>query len=103
MSERTRTRRSGGVRTVVMTHEIDVGTNRQVSLGVQVSAYCYLGTCCTLPPGAVVPARSVVGVGAVVRAGLQEEQRFYAGVPARSAREVPNGSRYLTRSRGFVF
>jgi len=93
----------GGVRTALMTHEIDVRTNRQVSRGIQVGEYCYLGTCCTLLPGAVVPARCVVGAGALVRAGLHEEQRLYAGVPARSAGEVPDGSRYFTRSRGFVF
>jgi acetyltransferase-like isoleucine patch superfamily enzyme len=92
----------GGVRSVVMTHEIDVRLGRQTSRPITVGDYCYVGTGCTLLPGAVVPDRSVVAAGALVRGSLTEELRIYGGVPARVIGELPADAAYFTRERGAV-
>lgn len=91
-----------GVRSQIMTHQLDVRLGRQVSSGITIGDYCYIGTGCTLLPGAVVPSRSVVAAGSLVRGGLQHEGRVYAGVPARIVSELPLDAPYFTRERGVV-
>lgn len=77
-----------GVRSVVLTHFIDVVTNRQKLAGVHVGDRTMVSSNVTLLPGAEVPPRSQVAAGAVVRGVLKESRRLYAGVPANPVREV---------------
>lgn len=92
----------GGVRSVVWSHEIDVAAGKQISGPVTIGDYCYVGTGSTLLPGAVVPHRSIVAAGAVVRGVLTQELRVYGGVPAKPVSELSPDSRYFSRDRGVV-
>jgi acetyltransferase-like isoleucine patch superfamily enzyme len=92
----------GGVRSTVVTHEIDVRNNRQISLPITIGDYCYIGTGCILLPGAVVPDRVVIAAGSVVRGELKERQRVYGVVPARAISDLPADAGYFTRERGAV-
>lgn len=91
-----------GIRSVLMTHEIDVRLGCQVSRPIEIGEYCYVGTGCTLLPGAVVPDRSVVGASSLVRGDLVDPGRVYAGVPARSVADLPADAPYFTRRQGIV-
>lgn len=91
-----------GVRSVLMTHEVDVRLGCQVSRPIVIGEYCYLGTGCTLLPGTVVPDRSVVAAGALVRGDLAHSYRIYAGMPARVIAELPVDTPYFTRREGVV-
>ncbi len=91
-----------GVRSVLMTHGVDVRLGRQVSRGIAIGDFCYVGTGCTLLPGSKVASRSVIAAGALVRGELEHEGRVYAGVPARSVGDVPLDAPYFTRQHGVV-
>jgi serine acetyltransferase len=91
-----------GVRSVVWSHEINVDQGKQTSRPVEVGDYCYVGTCSVLLPGAVIPNRSVIAAGAVVRGVLGDELRVYGGVPAKAISELSPDARYFSRHRGVV-
>ena len=57
--------------------------NRQQAGPLTVGDQAYLGSECRMAPGASVPARSVVGMGAVVVGRLEQPEWLYGGVPAR--------------------
>ncbi|WP_104165759.1 hypothetical protein [Cryobacterium sp. N22] len=90
-----------GVRSVFMSHGIDVADNVLDSLPIRVERYAMLGGSCSLVMGATVPAHSVVAMGSVVTRGLDTPYALYAGVPARFKKLVPAGD-YSTRTHGAV-
>jgi len=57
--------------------------NRQPTAPVTVGDQAYLGSDCRMAPGASVPPRSVVGMGAVVVGRLEQPAWLYGGVPAK--------------------
>jgi len=57
--------------------------NRQQTGPLTVGDHAYLGSECRMAPGAAVPARSVVGMGAVVVGRLEQPGWLYGGVPAK--------------------
>ncbi len=89
-----------GVRSVVMTHQIDATTNKQTSRPVEIGSYCLISSNVSLAPGASVPARSLVAMGAVVVGQLASEGYLYAGVPAVEKRPV--SGTYFDRQVGEV-
>jgi acetyltransferase-like isoleucine patch superfamily enzyme len=91
-----------GWQTQVLTHAIDVGTNRQSCRPILIGEYSFVGTRAVLLPGAHVPPRSVVAAGAVVSDELEEELVIYAGVPARRIKALTGKEHYFSRSRGPV-
>jgi acetyltransferase-like isoleucine patch superfamily enzyme len=92
----------GGVRSVIMTHEIDVRAGRQSSKPIRVGEFCYLGTGCIVLPGTAIPDRTVIAAGAVVRGELAGEARIYGGIPARPIADLPVDAAYFKRERGVV-
>jgi carbonic anhydrase/acetyltransferase-like protein (isoleucine patch superfamily) len=57
--------------------------NRQQAGPLTVGDQAYVGSDCRMAPGASVPARSVVGMGAVVVGRLDQPAWLYGGVPAK--------------------
>ncbi|NUU16969.1 hypothetical protein HP550_06865 [Cellulomonas humilata] len=80
-----------GVRSVLMTHGIDVADGVLDTAPIVVGEYAMVGGCVNMVLGSTVPPRSVVAMGAVVVRGLTEEGHLYAGVPAVSKRRVDMG------------
>ncbi|MEJ7585428.1 MAG: hypothetical protein WKF43_15420, partial [Acidimicrobiales bacterium] len=79
----------GGRNSSLWTH------NRQRTAPVHVGDMAYLGSEMRAAPGATVPARSIVGMGAVVTDRLTDEDVLYAGVPARRVKALSDHDRFL--------
>ena len=62
--------------------------NRQRTAPITIGDNVYLGSESRLAPGAKVPSRSLVGLGAVVVDELQPGEQLFAGVPARAVRPL---------------
>jgi hypothetical protein len=92
----------GGWRSQVLTHALDVESNRQTCRPILIGEYSFIGTRVILLPGARVPARSVVAAGSVVTSALDEECMTYAGVPARPVKSLSGKELYFSRSVGRV-
>jgi acetyltransferase-like isoleucine patch superfamily enzyme len=84
----------GGLQTQILTHSIDIYRNRQHAAPVRIGKYCFVGTRCTILPGAGLPDYSVLGAGSVLNKAHAEEGFLYAGAPAvkkkkLTAAEIP--------------
>lgn len=90
-----------GVRSVLMTHGIDVVDGVLDTAPIVVGEYAMVGGSVKMVLGARVPARSVIAMGAVVVKGLTDEGFLYAGVPATSRRPIDMG-RFGSRSTGKI-
>ena len=89
-----------GVRSTFITHGIDVSRSVQSYRSIRIGDYALVSSNCKLVPGATVPARSLVGMGAVVAEGLRTPQELLVGVPARPLRAT--GGKYFERSEQSV-
>jgi acetyltransferase-like isoleucine patch superfamily enzyme len=92
-----------GVRSQILTHSIDLERCRQDAKPVQIGAYCFIGTGCTILPGGGLPDRSVLGAMSLLNKSFDDPEWLYGGVPARPVKKLdqPPGS-YFHRSRGYV-
>lgn len=90
-----------GVRTTILTHQIDIVTSYQTCKPVSIGAYCFIGSDCRILPGVTIAERALVAMGSVVSADLTQPATLYAGVPARMIRPI-EGAAYFHRLRGFV-
>ncbi|MGH2559518.1 MAG: acyltransferase [Thermomicrobiales bacterium] len=81
-----------GVRSSLITHEVDFDTSTMVCRPIRIGKYSYVGSNVKITPGSSVPDFCVVGMGAVVAGELTEEHTLYAGVPAKPIRTVEHGS-----------
>jgi len=77
-----------GVRSALLTHEIDIATSTVICEPIRIGKYGYIGSNVKLTPGSTVPDYCVVGMGAVVVGELTEERTLYAGVPAKAVRSL---------------
>lgn len=91
-----------GFASQLLTHSIDVMTNRQDCKPIEVGAYAFVGTKSVLLGGAVVPAYSIVAAGSVVTGKLEGEYSVYGGVPARHVKKLSPSVGYFNRTRGAV-
>lgn len=62
--------------------------NRQQTGPITIGDQAYLGSECRVAPGASVPGRSVVGMGAVVVGRLDQPEWLYGGVPAKALKPL---------------
>jgi acetyltransferase-like isoleucine patch superfamily enzyme len=68
---------------------------------VEVGDYCFIGSDTRVTPGARIPDRCVIAMGAVVAGRLEEEDTLYGGVPARPIKKV-EGAKYFDRDWGHL-
>tara|TARA_R110000824_G_scaffold104214_6_gene247352 strand:+ start:22194 stop:22865 length:672 start_codon:yes stop_codon:yes gene_type:complete len=87
-----------GFRSQLLTHSIDVASNRQDCEPLVIGPYSFIGTGATLLKGAKFPARSVLAAGSVYSARSGEEGQVYCGVPAKPVKELPEGAEYMRRT-----
>jgi acetyltransferase-like isoleucine patch superfamily enzyme len=62
--------------------------NRQQTAPIDIGDLAYIGSECRMAPGARVPSRCIVGLGAVVVDDLGEGGRLFGGVPAKPLRPL---------------
>ncbi len=86
----------GGRNSSLWTH------NRQSTLPIEVGSLTYIGSEIRVAPGAAIPSRCIIGIGAVVVNDLKEEGWLIAGVPAKPVKpltdeEIHRSLEYKTR------
>ncbi len=91
-----------GVRTVVLSHQIDVAHNAQTTAPVELGDYVLISSNVCLTPGSRIPSSSLIAMGAVVVGTLEAEGALYAGVPAVLKRRGIGDGAYFTRTEGVV-
>lgn len=89
--------RLDGVRTVVLSHSVDITVNRQRSRPVAIGAHCLIGTSCVILPGTRIADFCVVEAASLVRGTLDLPHTLYAGSPARPVAPLAPGSAYGAR------
>ena len=86
-----------GFRSQVLTHSIDVTSNRQDCEPVVIGPYSFIGTSTTLLKGARFPAKSVLAAGSVYSTRGGEELQIYSGVPAVPVKRLAENAEYMRR------
>ena len=86
----------------ILTHGIDVATNRQTSAPISVGHHTMIGTRVILLKGSRVPDRAVVGAGSVFRGTPEGTGGLWSGIPASRVREIDETGTYFTRKKGHV-
>lgn len=81
----------GGMGSILLTHHVSHETGRLECAPIRIEEYALLNGANRMVAGAVLPARSLTGIGAVVLPGLREPGRLYAGVPAKDIKAVAGG------------
>jgi acetyltransferase-like isoleucine patch superfamily enzyme len=90
-----------GVRSTILTHQVDTVRSEQTVHGVSIGSHCLVGSNVQIVPGTRIPDRSVIAMGSVVAGVLEEPGSLYAGVPARQIKRVDSGA-YFGRREGFA-
>ncbi len=89
-----------GVRSTLLTHEADVAAATIRAAPIEIGDHCLVSSNVNFTPGAIIPSRCVVAMGAVVTGRLQEEDALYAGVPARVVRRDIGSGHFFRRKLG---
>jgi len=91
-----------GVRSTILSHQIDLVEGVQSTKSTRVGDYCFVSSNVCVTPGAIIPDRSVVAMGAVVVGDLAPAGALFGGVPARVIRSHVDAGSYFQRTHGFV-
>ncbi len=91
-----------GVRSIVLSHSIDLVTCKQRAQPVSIGEYCFVGTAAVVLPGTRLPDYSVLGANSLLNKIYTEPYYLYAGNPARPVKQLSADSKYFTRTKGFV-
>lgn len=91
-----------GFRSQILTHSIDVHSNRQSCAPVRIGSYCFVGTGVILLPGAALPNRCVLAAGSTLTRAFDVEDSIYAGCPAALKRSLDENSAYFYRTAARV-
>lgn len=91
-----------GFRSQILTHSIDIKTNRQSSAPVYIGEKCFIGSGCILLPGSALPNASILGAMSLLNAKHEEMHSLYGGVPAKKIKSLDPQSLYFHRTQGFV-
>jgi acetyltransferase-like isoleucine patch superfamily enzyme len=94
--------RIAGYRSQFLTHSINIQENRQDSAPILIGDYCFVSTRVVVLGGSVLPAKSVLGAGAVLNKAYSETGCLYGGVPAKKILEFSDKDMYFSRDKGFV-
>jgi acetyltransferase-like isoleucine patch superfamily enzyme len=88
-----------GVRSTILSHQVDFGRSRSFSLPVTIGEYCFVGSNNRITPGSSLSDRCVTAMGAVVAGALDEPETLYAGVPAKPVKKLGQGA-FFERLQG---
>lgn len=91
-----------GFNSQILTHGIDVETNRQTSRQVIIGEYAMVGSRVIVLKGARVPERAVVGAGSVFSGSPDGTGGLWSGVPAARVREIDENGAYFGRTSARV-
>jgi acetyltransferase-like isoleucine patch superfamily enzyme len=83
----------GGRNSSLWTH------NRQRTRPIEIGDFAYVGSEIRVAPGGAIPARSIVGIGAVITGKLTDEEYLIAGVPARPIKPLSEEDQFLIKRK----
>ena len=86
-----------GFASQILTHSLNLVTDRQTTNAVVLGDHCAVMSGCIVQSGCSIPARAIVSAGSVVTTRLTQEQAFYRGNPAELVRELPDHLAYFHR------
>ncbi|HVU93497.1 MAG TPA: hypothetical protein VHC23_14785 [Jatrophihabitans sp.] len=86
-----------GFRSQVLTHSVNLMTDRQTTGPVEIGHHVAIMSGCLLLNGTRIPDRSVISAGSVVTTKLTKELTFYRGNPAQPVRDLPANLGYFRR------
>lgn len=86
----------------IITHGIDIKTNRQSSGAVLIGDYAMIGTRVIVLKNARIPDRSVVGAGSTFMGAPESSGGLWSGVPAKRVREIDENVEYFNRTHSRV-
>jgi acetyltransferase-like isoleucine patch superfamily enzyme len=86
-----------GFASQVLTHSLNLVTDRQTTNAVLLGDHCAVMSGCIIQSGCSIPARAIISAGSVVTTRLTQEQAFYRGNPAELVRELPDHLAYFHR------
>lgn len=90
-----------GVRSTILTHQVNVYESRQTCRPVHIGDYCFVGSDVRITPGSSTADRCTIAMGSVVAGKLEEADILYGGVPARPIKELGDAA-YFCRTTGRV-
>ena len=91
-----------GFASQLLTHSINLETNRQEASPITIGTYCFLGTNCVLLGGSVLPDYSVLAAKSLLNKEYQESCYLYGGVPAKPIKALDITNKYFQRRTGYV-
>jgi carbonic anhydrase/acetyltransferase-like protein (isoleucine patch superfamily) len=77
-----------GFHSQILTHSVDVVRVKQIARPVRIGAFSMVSTGSIMLAGAVVPDRTIVSAGSVIKSPLPEGEALYEGVPAALVRSL---------------
>ncbi|MEP6706404.1 MAG: hypothetical protein ABJC05_02730 [Pyrinomonadaceae bacterium] len=83
----------GGRNSSLWTH------NRQRTQPIEIGDFAYIGSEIRIAPGGAIPARCVVGIGAVITSKLKDEQFLIAGIPAKAIKPLSQEDQFLIKRK----
>ena len=92
-----------GFASQLLTHSINIQTNRQEAYPITIGDYCFVGTNCVLLGGSALPDYSVLGAKSLLNRAQTERYHLYGGVPAKPIKALPASNLYFQRQTGFVY
>lgn len=91
-----------GVRSIILSHSIDLNSCKQTAKPVSIGEFCFVGTSAVVLSGAILPDYSVLGANSLLNKQYDERYCLYAGNPARLVKRLSQEAKYFTRAVGFV-
>jgi len=91
-----------GANSQILTHGIDLVTNRQRSAPVMIGSFCMVGTGCVILKGAKLPDFSVLAANSTLHRAYDQSHTIYSGVPAVAVKLLPEDAAYFHRETGAV-
>lgn len=88
-----------GVRSTVISHEVDVARSEQTIAAVRIGGHSLIGSNVAIVPGARIPDGSLIAMGSVVSGELSASETLYAGVPARPIRALGPAAFFRRQTR----
>jgi acetyltransferase-like isoleucine patch superfamily enzyme len=91
-----------GVRSTLITHQIDLLTNRQTVAGIAIGDHALISSNCRIAPGARIAGRTMFAMGSVIAGDRAKPGFLHGGVPARPIKEFGVDAAHFVRTTGEV-
>jgi acetyltransferase-like isoleucine patch superfamily enzyme len=92
-----------GCQSTIYTHSVDLVRSRQACAPINIGAYTFVGTNCTILPGAELPDYAVLGARSLLRSVLADRFTLYGGVPAVGIKTLSPELDYFHRQTGALW